>query len=199
MSSVIDIRHYADPTRIPTLVLLDLQQEYLASPRVLAIPNADAAVANCRVALDHARAMGFPVVFARWRARSPLFNPATRFSKWIEGFEPYGTELVFERDRPSLYASGPFTEVMNHGDGSFVLAGFAGESACLSTAIDAFHRGHRVTFLNDASASHALEDITPDEVHRTVSRLVGLYGESIATRLWIERTSRTRRAVGERP
>jgi hypothetical protein len=28
---------------------------------------------------------------------------------------------------------------------------------------------------------------------------VGLYGESISTRLWIERTTRTRRAVGERP
>ncbi|CUU42320.1 Isochorismatase family protein [Blastochloris viridis] len=196
---MIDLRHYADPTRIPTLVLLDLQQEYLASPRVLALPDAEAAIESCRSALHHARAMGFPIVFARWRARSPLFNPATRFAKWIEGFEPHGTELVFERDRPSLYASGAFTEVMNHGDGSFVLAGFAGESACLSTVIDAFHRGHRVTFLNDASASHGLEDIGPAEVHRTVSRLVGLYGESISTRMWIERTARPRRVVGERP
>jgi nicotinamidase-related amidase len=199
VSSVIDLRHYTDPTRIPTLVLLDLQQEYLASPRVYALQDAEDAIANCRAALDHARAMGFPIVFARWRARSPLFNPATRFAKWIEGFEPYGTELVFERDRPSLYASSAFTEVMNHGDGSFVLAGVAGESACLSTAIDAFHRGHSVTFLNDASASHGLEDIAPAEVHRTVSRLVGLYGESIPTDLWIERTSRPRRAIGERP
>src|SRR3989440_832878 len=157
MSSVIDLRAYVNPSVIQTLVLVDLQQEYIASPRVLALEETKGALANCRAALAHARAMGLPVAFARWIDRTPLFNKATRFSRWIEGFEPHGVDMIFERNRPSCYASADFAEVIGSGGGNFVLAGFAGEAACLATAIDAFHRGHTVTYLTDASASHALD------------------------------------------
>ena len=155
MNSVVDLRAYVNPSVVPTLVLVDLQREYIASPRVLAVEGANEALANCRAALTHARAMGFPVAYVRWINRSSLFNAATPFSRWIEGFEPHGVDMIFERNRPSCYASPDFAEVMTEGGGNFVLAGFAGEAACLATAIEAFHRGHTVTFLADASASHA--------------------------------------------
>jgi hypothetical protein len=135
MSSVIDLRAYVNPSVIQTLVLVDLQQEYIASPRVLALEDTKGALANCRAALAHARAMGLPVAYVRWIDRTPLFNKATRFSRWIEGFEPHGVDMIFERNRPSCYASADFAEVMSSGGGSFVLAGFAGEAACLATAI----------------------------------------------------------------
>jgi nicotinamidase-related amidase len=199
MSSVIDLRAYVNPSVIQTLVLVDLQQEYIARPRVLALEETKGALANCRAALAHARAMGIPVAFVRWIDRTPLFNKATPFSRWIEGFEPHGVDMIFERNRPSCYASADFAEVMSSGGGSFVLAGFAGEAACLATAIDAFHRGHTVTFLTDASASHALDDVAANDVHRVVSRVAGLYGDVIATRAWIARTSRrgNLRGVGD--
>jgi nicotinamidase-related amidase len=190
MSSVIDLRAYVNPSVIPTLVLVDLQREYIASPRVLAIPEAKGALANCRAALTHARAMGFPVAYVRWINRSSLFNAATPFSRWIEGFEPHGVDMIFERSKPSCYASADFAEVMNEGGGSFVLAGFAGEAACLATAIDAFHRGHEVTYLADASASHALDDVAAGDVHRVVANVAGLYGRTITTGAWIAETSR---------
>jgi nicotinamidase-related amidase len=190
MSSVIDLRAYVNPSVIQTLVLVDLQQEYIAAPRVLALQETRGALANCRAALAHARAMGLPVAFVRWIDRTPLFNKASRFSRWIEGFEPHGVDMIFERNRPSCYASADFAEVMGGGGGSFVLAGFAGEAACLATAIEAFHRGHTVTFLADASASHALDDATAGDVHRVVSSVAGLYGEVLTTKSWIARTSR---------
>jgi len=86
--------------------------------------------------------------------------------------------------------SADFAEVMSSGGGSFVLAGFAGEAACLATAIDAYHRGHTVTYLGDASASHALDGIAASDVHRVVANVAGLYGDVITTRNWITRTSR---------
>ena len=190
MSSVIDLRAYVNPSVVQTLVLVDLQQEYTAKQRVLALEDTKGALANCRAALMHARAMGLPVAYVRWIDRTPLFNKATRFSRWIEGFEPHGVDMIFERNRPSCYASADFAEVIGSGGGSFVLAGFAGEAACLATAIDAFHRGHTVTYLTDASASHALENIGANEVHRVVSGVVGLYGDVITTRSWIARSSR---------
>lgn len=189
MSMVIPLRAYVQPATIPTLVLIDLQQEYLASSRVLAIPETVEALENCRAALAHARAMGFPVAFVRWVGRSAFFNPATPFARWIEGFEPIRTDMIFERDRPSCYASASFAEVMGNSFGNFVIAGFAGEAACLSTAIDAFHRGHKFTYLADASASHALDEVPALDVHRTVSKIVSSYGEVITTQSWISATS----------
>jgi nicotinamidase-related amidase len=93
--------------------------------------------------------------------------------------------MIFERSQPSCYASKCFSEIMEEGEREFVLAGFAGESACLSTMIDAFHRGHRVTYLADASASHALEEFDSAETHRMVQNLARLYGRVVKTQDWI--------------
>jgi nicotinamidase-related amidase len=193
LSRIIDIRRYVDPTGIPTLVLVDLQQEYTASPRALAVPQAAQALEHCREALAHARMMGFPVAFVRWTGQLPLFNAATRFSRWIEGFEPWGSDMIFERSKPSCYASAPFGEVMEFSSGNFVLAGFAGETACLATALDAFSRGHRFTFLADASASDPLDGASSNDVHQVVTKVIELYGNVLGTKIWISATSRTRR------
>ena len=198
MSSVIDIRVYVDPSTIPILVFVDLQQEYIASQRALAIPTASDVLVNCRAALTHARKIGWPVAFIRWTGRSPFFNQATKFSHWIEGFEPTGADMIFERGRPSCYASPQFSEVIASSGGNYVLAGFAGEAACLSTAIDAFHRGHRITYLTDASASHGLDDMTASEVHHVITKVIGLYGDVMSTKSWISATSRSRLAY-EKP
>ena len=97
MSSVVDIRAYVDPSIIPIVVFVDLQQEYIASPRALAIPSAAEALVHCRAALTHARKIGWPIAFVRWSGRSPFFNQATRFSRWIEGCQPTGADKIFER------------------------------------------------------------------------------------------------------
>lgn len=189
MNKVIDLRTFTNSVSVPTLVLVDLQEEYLATARALAITNAQDALVNCKAALVQARAMGFPVAFTRWIGRT-FFNPATRFSGWIPGFEPAGSDSVFERKQPSCYSSQHFAEVMDNNKGRVVIAGFAGEAACLATAIDAFHRGHRITFLGDASASHAVANLSGFEVHEVLKNLMGLWGEVVTTHSWIEATSR---------
>ncbi len=187
--NVVNLRPFVDPVTVPTVVMIDLQQEYVAAPRRMAVPDASAALAQCSLLLTHARAMGFPVAFMKWVARAPFFNAATRFSQWIEGFSPLATEMVFERELPSCYANSHFARVMDEGaGGNIVLAGFAGESACLSTVIDAYHRGHRVTFLSDASASHALDAVTAPNVHRLLSKVLSLYGAVATTAEWIDAT-----------
>jgi nicotinamidase-related amidase len=188
-SNIVSFRPYIDPLTVPTIVMVDLQQEYIAAPRRMAVPNAEQALANCRTLLAHARGMGFPVAFTRRIRRAPFFNSATRFSHWIDGFSPLPTEMVFEREMPSCYDSEEFARVMDEGiGGNIVLAGFAGESACLSTIVDAHHRAHRVTFLSDASASHALEDVAAGDVHALLTKVFNLYGTVLTTAEWIEST-----------
>jgi nicotinamidase-related amidase len=188
VSNVVDLRRLAHSAAVPTLVLVDLQQEYSAVPRAFALTQIDDALANCRELLAHARSLGIPVAFTRLVGQSPFFNPATRFSHWISGFEPTKSDMIFDRGQPSCYSSEDFAEIIASSGGNLVIAGFAGESACLSTAIDAFHRGHRLVYIADASASHPLDDISAGDVHNVITRLVGLYGDVITTRSWISNT-----------
>jgi nicotinamidase-related amidase len=162
-----------------------MQQEYVASPRLYAIPDGELALENCRLALMHARRLGLPVAFLRMIDKSPFFNPALSYSNWIAGFEPLTSEMVFERSKPSCYANREFAHAMTEGGGHFVLAGFSGEAGCLATAVEAFHRGHRLTFLTDASASHGLDQMPASIVHKTVAQLIALYGEVTTTENWI--------------
>jgi nicotinamidase-related amidase len=188
VTSVVSLRTFANSSSVPIVVFVDMQQEYLAQPRLFALPRIDRALDNCRKVLDHSRKIGLPVAFIRMLNESAFFNRATPFARWIEGFEPCRNEMVFERSSPSCYSSEPFAAMVNQSRGGIVLAGFAGESACLSTLIDAFHRNHKATYLCDASASHALEEMSADEIHRAVSKISGLYGEVYETSDWVTST-----------
>ena len=193
MTSVVSLRSFVNTSSVPIVVFVDMQQEYLAKPRLFAIAEIDPALDNCRKVLDHSRRIGLPVAFIRMFNESAFFNRATPFVRWIEGFEPGRNEMVFERKSPSCYSSEPFTALVSQSRGGIVLAGFAGESACLSTLIDALHRNHKVTYLCDASASHALDELSADEVHRAVSKISGLYGEVYETADWIASTHHPRK------
>ncbi|MBI5264465.1 MAG: isochorismatase family protein [Bradyrhizobium sp.] len=197
MKNVINLRAYANIPLIPTLVLLDLQQEYIASPRLFSIPKLDPALENCRAILAHARRIGIPVAFLRMVGSSPFFNPVLSYSHWIPGFEPLTSEMVFERSKPSCYANPEFSNAMAACGGHFVLAGFSGEGACLATALEAFHRGHRVTFLSDASASRGLAGLEATRVHETVVQLIGLYADVTTSRDWIDSQSSLRAFAGQ--
>jgi nicotinamidase-related amidase len=196
VSSVVSLRTFANSSSVPTVVFVDLQQEYVAAPRLLAIPGIERALDNCRKVLEHARRIGLPIAFVRMLGESAFFNRATPFVRWIEGFEPHRNEMIFERGSPSCYACEPFSALMNQSRGGIVLAGFAGESSCLSTLIDAFHRNHKVTYLCDASASHALEEMPAHEIHRAVSKISGLYGDVYETDDWIASTLPRKLGIG---
>jgi nicotinamidase-related amidase len=197
VTSVVNLRAFASAANVPLVVLVDLQQEYLAKPRLLALSETDAALANCRRLLDHARLIGLPVAFIRMVGESAFFNRATPFIRWIEGFEPQRNEMIFERTSPSCYSCEPFAAFMDQSRGGLVMAGFAGESSCLSSLIDAFHRKHEVTYLCDASASHALDEMAAEDVHRAVSKISGVYAEVCETAEWIAATTPRRLGHGK--
>jgi nicotinamidase-related amidase len=187
MSQVIDLHAYIETALARTLVLLDVQRDCVAEP---ASPELALAIGNCRLALHHARAAGFQVAFTRWIGRARFFGDETPFSGWLDGFEPTRKDQVFDRGQPSCYSNPLFEEVITQAGGHFILAGITGETAGLATAVDAFHRGHQLTFLSDASASQQLGELAAVEVHRVVTKVIGRFGEVATTRTWIAATSR---------
>jgi isochorismate hydrolase len=132
--------------------------------------------------------MGLPAASIRMISEQAFFNCATALVRWIEGPKPYLDQLIFERSSPSCYSGDAFTAVVNRSRGGIVLAGFAGESACRSTPVDAFHRNHKATSLCDASASHALDETPTGDVHRAISKISGICADVFKTDDWIKQT-----------
>jgi isochorismate hydrolase len=135
--------------------------------------------------LSHARTIGMRVAFVRRVAETQLFGIHDKGPRWFPGFIPRRADMVFDRDRPSCYASAAFADVMKGRNMQYVVAGLFGDSACLATAVDAFHRDHRLTYLADASTSRAIGNLKDSEVHRVLEGIIGKYATVLRTRDWI--------------
>lgn len=196
MSSVIEFLAFKQRRDVPTLVLVDLHREAAGKDGAAhaETPAIARALANCRAALRHARAQNMSVAFIRRVERSASLLDTRAYPSWLAGFEPGRMDMVFDRRLPSCYTSVEFVDMANYVDGNYVLAGLFGETSCLSTAVDAFHRNHRLTFLTDASASRGFEDVPADSMHDSVTAIISLYGTVATTQSWIRATSQ---ALGE--
>jgi nicotinamidase-related amidase len=185
MSAIINIREFKEQRATSTLVLVDMHRD--ASARV-DHDNLEA-IKNCRAALRHARMRGFPVAFSRQLEEPKTLWATPDYPSWIKGFEPTRLDMIFDRQLPSCYANSEFANMVDRIGGVYVIAGLFGEGACLSTAIDAFHREHRITFLADASASRACSDVSADAMHRAVSGIMSRYAHVGGTKPWIQATA----------
>ena len=196
-SSIIRLPVRGERASAPLICLLDLQVEYVADGRPLALAGREPWTSNCRRLLAFARERRLPIAHFRQLRRDGLFNPATPLSDWIEEYRPRPFEMVFERPQPSCYASQSFAEFLDNMEyPQLVLAGLTGEGACLATAIDAFHRNHECIFVADASTSRQLSERGEEEVHNFLSDLIELYAEVTTTSAVMLKYSRS--AGGQR-
>jgi nicotinamidase-related amidase len=187
MTDIVDLRTYVHGAGGRLLVMVDLQMRTYAE--LAGDPACDIAGAldNCMSAIRHARASGVPIAFTRHTA-VPESMDSSEHSAWIEGFEPKRSDMVFERQQPSCYANRLFEDIVSQ-TGSFAIAGLVAEEACLATAIDAAHRGHRVTFLSDASVSRGRLGADARSAHIVTTKAMEMFTDVRATRHWLIATS----------
>ena len=193
--SVVHLRDFKEWRGTPTLVLMDLHRNRLDAANDGQDESVSSALANCRIALHHARASGMPVAFARLVDEPSGFGESAGLPIWLDGFEPMRSEMIFDRQKPSCYASQDFSDMADYVGGHCVLAGLYGESSCLATLIEAHHRNHRFAFLADASASRTPQGVSSGAVHETLTGIVSLYAKIECTRSWMQHTRRTIEAV----
>lgn len=177
-----NIYAFTGQREIPTLVLVDPQREYLCQNRPLGLETAAAAVTNCRRLLGCARNEKIPVAFVRWRQGSNVFNRSGDFADWIDGLRPTSSDMVFERQWPSCYASAEFSTMMRSASsGSVIIAGFTGSVACLSTILDGIPNQQSFIFVEDASASHGHDGKSEKEVQKLVSFFISIFAKTMTT------------------
>ena len=166
----------------PLICFVDLQIEYVASNRRLALADREPWISNCQSLMANARLRRFSIAHFRQVRRETEFNVATEFCGWIEEFRPNPFEMTFERSKPSCYAAEKFDELLRAlDDPEFLLVGLTGGGACLSTAVEAFHRGDRCIFVEDASASPAVGGLNEIRSHEVITDLVRSYCQVVST------------------
>jgi nicotinamidase-related amidase len=188
MSTIIDLRTYvSSASNSRLLVMVDLQEKNYSELVCDRASGLARSLENCMSVIRHARNLGLPIAFTRQTDSSESIERLSQ-SAWISGFEPKRSDMVFERPQPSCYANQLFADVVSQ-IGSFAIAGLVAEETCLATAIDASHRGHRVTFLSDASVSRGRPDADARAVHVVTTRAIELFADTVTTRDWLVATS----------
>jgi nicotinamidase-related amidase len=179
---IIQLVQTANRVDQPLICFLDLQVEYVAEGRALALDACTPWMENCRQLLALARTERMSIAHFRQLRRGTVLNPATGFASWIEEFRPRPSEMIFERALPSCYAAERFASVLDHIDHPIViLAGLTGHGACLATVLDGFHRRHRFIYVSDASSTPGLGTLDAAASHACVTEIIGCYAEVSTT------------------
>jgi isochorismate hydrolase len=190
MNTVVSFTNFRQRGReLPTLVLIDMHHD-LSREQMQSAPFFSEALANCRAALRHARACGIPVAFTRQVPAPVNMVASPAYPRWIEGFEPNRWDMVFDRQRPSCYASAEFTEAADELCGNYVMAGRFAELSCLATAVEALHRDHYPMVLSDALMCLPQGDFPIASMQQAMTSILSHYAETTVTQAWIRATSR---------
>lgn len=152
------------------LVLIDLQNEYRVGP--LALPGAEAAIANAARLLARARESGAAVFHIAHKGKpGGLFDRAAERGAIADRVAPLGKEPVIEKALPNAFAGTDLQErVKATGRHNVVLAGMMTHMCVSSTARAALDLGFRVTIDAESCATRDLPDgrggmITATAVH----------------------------------
>ena len=142
------------------LVLIDIQNEYLAGP--LALPDASPAIARATTLLGRARESGAKIIhIAHKGAPGSLFDRSAERGAIVAPLKPRPGEIVIEKQLPNAFAGTDLNaQPAATGRKELVLAGFMTHMCVSSTARAALDLGFRTTIDADSCATRDLPDGT---------------------------------------
>lgn len=142
------------------LVLIDIQNEYLAGP--LALPDASPAIARAAALLGRARDSGAVIIhIAHKGAPGSLFDRGAERGAIVAPLAPRPGEIVIEKQLPNAFAGTELNaQLAATGRTELVLAGFMTHMCVSSTARAALDLGFRTTIDADSCATRDLPDGT---------------------------------------
>lgn len=144
--------------RDASLVLIDLQNEYLAGP--IAVHGAEVAIANAARLLASARQSGAPVIHVAHKGRAgSLFDRAAERGQIVAALSPLPGETVVEKGLPNAFAGTDLHAILTKaGRKDLVIVGFMTHMCVSSTARAALDLGYRTTIDASSCATRDLPD-----------------------------------------
>ncbi len=139
---------------MPVLVLIDVQKEYITQGRAFCLETIQESLDNCKKLLAHARANSWKVIHMHHEQNAENFSRGSEFSEFIEGFEPNENEKSIAKSDFSCFTAPEFTALMDkYRHENILIAGYGCTMCCLSTLVDAHHRGFEFYFVKDATCA----------------------------------------------
>lgn len=149
-----------EPARLSdaSLVLIDMQNEYLDGP--LAVANAGAAIAHAQTLLNAARWAGTPVFHIAHKGRpGSLFDREAARGQIVTELAPVSGEEVIEKGLPNAFAGNALRSMLSDiGCKDLIIGGFMTHMCVSSTARAALELGYRVTIDANSCATRDLPD-----------------------------------------
>ncbi|MGJ4926039.1 cysteine hydrolase family protein [Bradyrhizobium sp. HKCCYLS2038] len=141
-----------------SLVLIDIQNEYRDGP--LALPGAEAAIAQAARLLARARAAGSVIIHVAHRGKAgSLFDREAPRGAIVAAVAPLAGEAVIEKTLPNSFAGTDLqARLTEAGRKNVVLAGLMTHMCVSSTARAALDLGWRVTIDAQSCATRDLPD-----------------------------------------
>jgi nicotinamidase-related amidase len=141
-----------------SLVLIDLQNEYVSGP--LALREAGGAIANAAALLARAREAGTPVFHVAHRGRQGgMFDRSAERGAIVAQLTPIEGEVVIEKELPNAFAKTDLEKRLQQtGRKEIILVGMMTHMCVSSTARAALDLGFRTTIDATACATRDLPD-----------------------------------------
>lgn len=160
--------------RDASLVLIDLQNEYLSGP--IALPGASGAVTGAARVLAAARRAGAPVFHIAHKGKAGgLFDREAPRGQIVSELTPQAGEAVIEKALPNSFAGTDLqTRLVATGRKDIVIVGLMTHMCVSSTARAALDLGFRVTIDAGGCATRALPDGRGGEIPADVVHEVAL-------------------------
>lgn len=173
---------------MPVLVLVDVQKEYVAKGRPFCLETIGESLKNLERLLDFARRNGWTIIHVRHQQNSEYFAYGSPYSEFIDGFEPKGDEICLEKSNFSCFSNREFQAMADkkrHDE--IIIAGYGTTMCCLSTMIDAHHRGHEFTFVSDATCARRTPRFDEQDMREHIVDIIGAFGNLTTTDEILER------------
>jgi len=144
--------------RDAALVMIDLQNEYLAGP--IALPDATSAIASAAKLLARAREAGTRIFHIAHKGRpGGLFDRSAERGAIVSALAPLPDEPVIEKGLPNAFAGTDLQMLLAAtGHKDIVLAGLMTHMCVSSTARAGLDLGFRITVDADSCATRDLPD-----------------------------------------
>lgn len=141
-----------------SLVLIDMQNEYLEGP--LALSGVDAAVSQAAKLLTAAREAGSHIVHVFHKGREGgLFDRSAERGQAITSLIPADGEQIVEKELPNAFNDTELNSLLQAaGNNDLIIIGFMTHMCVSSTARAALDHGFRVTIDADSCATRDLPD-----------------------------------------
>ena len=190
MASVINLLDHKRQVEQSVLILVGLHDSDFSAFEQNSLQSV---LSSCQQILAWARAARMSIAFVRGMPPTTSISEPRTYPTWLKGFEPKRNDMIFDVTRASCYSNIEFAQAMEYTGGNFAIAGLFGETICLATAIDAYHRRHDFTYLSDASACRNNGAIPAAAFHDAVSQIMSVYGRVMEGARWSRSLSSNRR------